>query len=304
MKTQKVYLDYLPEYDTYGISDEKIKQLKEAGITPILELSQEDAQILSEKQKNNEKQPTIGFLMGREKGHYTIDRAYVQALSQTGAKLRFLTFEDNLAQMNDINGLVLPGGAFDSPNEFYTDPNKKTDNTPGTRSYAYISSIVKAEQNNIPILGICAGAQMLGGMHHMKMYRNLKEYTQTSIEHKTKDLEAHEVFVYPDTPLAQILGEEKMIVNSRHKEAMMPNDKISDMKIYASSKDGTPEAWGNADKNILCIQWHPEDFAVKGNKKMQGIYNWLVTKAKEHQQKQQMNNILKHQMKNFFSWLK
>ena len=180
MKTQKVYLDYLPEYDTYGISDEKIKQLTEAGITPILELSPEDAQKISEKQKNSKKQPTIVFLMGREKGHYTIDRAYVQALSQTGAKLRFLTFEENLAQMNDIDGLVLPGGAFDSPNEFYTAP----------------------------------------------------------------------------------------------------------------------------EKNILCIQWHPEDFAAKGNKKMQGIYNWLFTKAKEHQQKQQMNNMINHQMKNFFSWLK
>lgn len=108
---------------------------------------------------------------------------------------------------------------------------------------------------------------MLGGMHGMKMYRNLKEYTQTTIEHKTKTLDAHEVFVFADNPLSKILGEGKITVNSRHKEAMMPNDKISDMKIYASSQDGTPEAWGNEDKNILCIQWHPEDFAAKGNKK-------------------------------------
>lgn len=152
MPTQKVYLDYLPEYDTYGISDEKIKHFIEAGITPILELNPLDAQKLSEKQKDNEKQPTIAFLMGREKGHYTIDRAYAKALCQTSAKLRFLTYEQNLAQMDGIDGLVLPGGAFDSPNEFYTDPQKQTDNKPGSRSYAYISSIVKAEQEKLPIL--------------------------------------------------------------------------------------------------------------------------------------------------------
>ena len=299
MKTQKVYLDYLPEYDTYGISDEKIKHFIEAGITPILELNPLDAQKLSEKQKNNEKQPTVAFLMGREKGHYTVDKSYAKALCQTGAKLRFLTYKQNLAQMDGIDGLILPGGSFDSPNEFYTDPNKKNDNTPGTRSYAYISSIVKAEQNNMPILGICAGAQILGGMHYMKTYRDLDEYTKTSIEHKTKDLEAHEVFVYPDTPLEEILGEGKIMVNSRHKEGMMPNDKISDMKIYAVANDGTPEAWGNADKNILCIQWHPEDFAAIGDEKMQGIYNWLVDKAKEYHQNLQTKNIINHQIKNF-----
>ena len=299
MTTQKVYLDYLPEYDTYGISDEKIKHFIEAGITPILELNPSDAQKLSEKQQNNEKQPTVAFLMGREKGHYTVNKSYAKALCQTGAKLRFLTYEQNLAQMDGIDGLILPGGSFDSPNEFYTDPQKHTDNAPGTRSYAYISSIIKAEQEKLPILGICAGAQMLGGMHGMKMYRNLKEYTQTNIEHKTQTLDAHEVFVYANNPLSQILSEGKITVNSRHKEAMMPNDKISDMKIYASSQDSTPEAWGNEDKNILCIQWHPEDFAAKGDEKMQGIYNWLVDKAKEHQQNKQKRNIFKQQIKNF-----
>lgn len=299
MTTQKVYLDYLPEYDTFGISDEKIKLFIEAGITPILELNPSDAQKLSEKQQNNENQPTVAFLMGREKGHYTVDKSYAKALCQTGAKLRFLTYEQNLAQMDGIAGLILPGGSFDSPNEFYTDPDKKNDNTPGTRSYAYISSIIKAEQEAMPILGICAGAQMLGGMHGMKMYRDLKEYTQTSIEHKTKTLDAHEVFVFADNPLSQILGEGKITVNSRHKEAMMPNDKISDMKIYASSQDGTPEAWGNEKKNILCIQWHPEDFAAIGDEKMQGIYNWLVDKAKEYHQNHQTKNIIKQKITSY-----
>ncbi len=70
----------------------------------------------------------------------------------------------------------------------------------------------------MPILGICAGAQMLGGMHGMKMYRNLKEYTQTSLEHKTKELEAHQVLIYPNTPLANILAAGYIETNSRHKK--------------------------------------------------------------------------------------
>ena len=66
---------------------------------------------------------------------------------------------------------------------------------------------------------------------------------------------------------------------------MMPNDTISDMKIYATALDGTPEAWGNAEKHLLCIQWHPEDFAAIGDKRMQKIYDWIAEEASRHQQK-------------------
>lgn len=281
---QIVFLEFLPEYKAYGISDNKIAELKAQNITPLLELQASDYQQLSGSAPSEEN-PTIAFLLGREKDHYTIDIPYAKAIAQSGANIRFLTYDDNLSQMNGVDGLILPGGSFNSPNIFYTDPLKETEDQPGTRSYAYITSIMQAEQENLPILGICAGAQMLGGMHGMKMYRNLKEYTQTTLEHKTKDLEAHDVLIYPDTPLAEILGNGHIETNSRHKEAMTPNDKISDLKIYAATADGTPEAWGNENKNILCIQWHPEDFAAQGDEKMQKIYNWLTNKAKEYKQR-------------------
>lgn len=281
---QNVNLEFLPEYNAYGISDEQMSSFAKESITPILQLSEEDyAQLANKEPLAN--QPIVGFLMGREKGYYTIDMPYAKAIAQSGVRPRFLTYNENLAQMNGIDGLILPGGAFDSPNEFYTDP-QKGDSTPGTRSYAYITSIMKAEKEGIPMLGICAGAQMIGGMHGMKMYRDLKAYTQTSLEHKTKDLDAHDVFIYPDTPLAKILGKGHIETNSRHREAMMPNDKMSDLKIYASTADGIPEAWGNEEKNILCIQWHPEDFAAQGDTKMQKIYDWLAAKALQHKQLQ------------------
>ena len=286
MKTkQTVSLQFLPEYNAYGISDEKIKELTDRNIIPILTLSNETLQKLAPEITSHKEEPVIAFLMGREKGHYTADIPYLKAISQSGAKIRFLTYNENLDQMEGINGLILPGGSFVSPNEFYTDPLKPTDNCPGTRSYAYITSIMKAEKNALPILGICAGAQLLGSMHGMRMYRDIKEYTQTPLEHQTKKLTAHDVFVFPSTPLADIIGTEHIRTNSRHREAMMPNDKISDMKIYATASDGTPEAWGNAEKNLLGIQWHPEDFAARGDQRMRKIFDWIAEEASLHQQK-------------------
>ncbi len=295
---QTVYLQFLPEYDAYGISDEKIAELRAQNIIPLIELQPADYQQLAGSRPAPQK-PTVAFLLGREKNCYTIDMPYAKAIAQSGVNIRFLTYDDNLAQLNGVDGLILPGGSFNSPNEFYTDPFKTTEDKPGSRSYAYITSIKQAEREEMPILGICAGAQMLGGMHGMKMYRNLKEYTQTSLEHKTKELEAHQVLIYPNTPLANILAAGYIETNSRHKEAMLPNDEISDLKIYAATPDATPEAWGNEEKNILCIQWHPEDFAAQGDEKMQKIYNWLADKALEYKQARPTRQI--SEKKKFFS---
>lgn len=73
-KTQDLYLQYIPEFDSYGIKKEVVAQLSEKGIV---------AKILLPKnlQKNDTKQkPTIGFLLGQDKsdnGVNTIQSAIV-----------------------------------------------------------------------------------------------------------------------------------------------------------------------------------------------------------------------------------
>ena len=305
MKTKHIQLNYLSEFNAFGIPDTEIEKLEKDNITPIITLKDKDYEEKFECSKPSPDAPTVAFLLGREKDTYTIDWNYAKAIVQSGVNIRFMTYNNNVSQMEGVDGLILPGGSFVSPNEFYTDPLKKTDSQPGSRSYAYITSIMEAEKKGLPMLGICAGAQMIGGMHGLRLYRDLKEYTHTNLEHKTKELEAHIVTIREDSPLFKLLGQHKIETNSRHREALMNNDSISDLKIYATSNDSTPEAWGNEEKNILCIQWHPEDFAAQGDKTMQKIYNWLADKARIFQKqkslKQQKQNPF---IKNIFSGIK
>ena len=44
---QTVYLQFLPEYDAYGISDEKIAELRAQNIIPLIELQPADYQQLA-----------------------------------------------------------------------------------------------------------------------------------------------------------------------------------------------------------------------------------------------------------------
>lgn len=277
MNTQSVTLEYLPQYEAYGISDEKINVFEKQNIIPFISLAPQDIEQLADASKDNK--PTVAFLLGRDENYYTIDYNYARAILQSGVNIRFLTYSSCAEQMNGIHGLILPGGRFPSPEQFYCDAALNASTKYEPRAAAYLNCIAEALKEHLPMLGICAGAQMIGGVLGMKMYRNTKQYTNTDIEHKTKILDAHKVLIKNPSPLYDILQTEEIETNSRHTESMLPYASDSKLTIYARTEDNIPESWGNAEKNILCIQWHPEDFAANGDISMQRIYNWLAQKA-------------------------
>lgn len=272
MNYKTLPLTYMPEFDAFCISDEKINQILSTNKIPLINLTESDYMTLGAEQAFDK--PLVGFLLAREKGHYSIDYDYAKAVVMSGVNIRFLTYEHTIEQMVGIDGLILPGGVFSSPDYFYSDG--KTLYEPNSRYEAYEKSIKEAEKIGLPILGICAGAQIIAALHHQPLYRDVHEHS--NLEHKTKEAMAHKVHIYPDYPLRKILNADTIITNSRHNESVNPNY-ISDLQFYACASDGIPEAWGNEEKNILCVQWHPENFAAKGNIDMQNIYNWLADKA-------------------------
>lgn len=283
-----IYVRYLPEFDNYGI--EKSATAVEG--TPEIRLP---STICKKLVPNIEPKAKIGFLFGQDKSSdgtefYTIDKSYLTSLLNAGADLRFLDYEHVYKQTAACDGMVLPGGVFNSPHEFYI---KNTGTPLSKRAHAYIQAVMAAEAKQKPLLGICAGAQMIGGMHGYKMYSSICKETNSGVMHKSKEHKAHEIYVKEDSPLYKIMQLKNPIiwVNSRHSEAMIEEEsqkyyKQSDLEIYAvSNKDNIPEAWGNEEKGILCIQWHPENLAVEGNASMQHIYDWIVEKAARSEQK-------------------
>lgn len=277
MSALTVDLQYLPKYNVFGVADEDIAAYKKQNKVLDVRLNATDYERLQEKLPEKSA-PTVGFLCCREQNFYSVDFNYAKSLAHSGVNLCFLTYHDCVAQMREIDGLMLPGGRFPSPPEFYVDaiPNAQP---AGLRSEAYMACIAEAQRRNMPMLGVCAGAQMIACAHGFKLYRDIAEYVATDLEHKTLQLKAHKVQIKPNCLLHRLLGATEVTVNSRHVEAIVNNHAESDLEIYAMAPDNVPEAWGNEQKNILCIQWHPEDFAAIGSQSMQNVYNWLAQKA-------------------------
>lgn len=271
MNTIRINAEYIPQFNAYCVNDEKVKEVISQGKIPEIYLNNEDFTALGGTSANA---PLIGFLMGRETGYYSIDYNYAKSIVKSGVRIRLLSYEKLTEQMADLDGLILPGGAFSSPDVFYQDDLEEY--KPNTRYQAYETAAIIACQKNIPVLGICAGAQILACIYGGRLYRNVAEYTE--IMHKTREHRAHGVTILPGNPLSRIFVKKRIMTNSRHREALNPNVPFG-LVLYAIAEDGIPEAWGNEEKKVLCVQWHPEDLAVEGEKEMQEIYNWLAKKA-------------------------
>ncbi|MBR3661712.1 MAG: gamma-glutamyl-gamma-aminobutyrate hydrolase family protein [Alphaproteobacteria bacterium] len=294
------FVQYSHLFKAFCFTDEQVKKIRQNMEVAMLELRDDDYKFMGLDVPAPDA-PVVALLMGREHDSYASDWNYVRALAKTGVRIRFITYDTPIPQMFGCDGLVLPGGSFKSPEEFYVDANMEGGDVISERAMAYMNCINCAVADGMPILGICAGAQMVAGMFRMKLIRDTKQF-KGAMNHKSEAIYAHDVDIIPGTMLAKLLFNlKRMKVNSRHAEMLAPremqlpfffsrekrssadaNSLQLPLDYYAMSGDGVPEAWGSEAKKILCIQWHPEDFCVLGDAMMQRIYGWLADKARDY----------------------
>lgn len=111
--------------------------------------------------------------------------------------------------------------------------------------------VKKCYELNIPLLGICLGMQTIGEVFG----GNLKE-TKIDIHNSLDKLRLHNITIYKNTKLFDIMGEYNISVNSRHNyEIKGPN-----LIVSARSDDGVIEAIEDSSKKFFVgVEWHPED---------------------------------------------
>lgn len=137
----------------------------------------------------------------------------------------------------------------------------------GTDIHPYHFQILDyAIKNNIPVLGICMGHQIIG------LYSNNSTTDKELIKvdnHNNKD-KLHIIKTTPNSIINKILGDTPL-VNTRHKEAIQKVNKP--FKITAISEDNIIEAIEYVDDKHLVIgfQFHPEDLDSTEN-----LYNYFI----------------------------
>lgn len=110
---------------------------------------------------------------------------------------------------------------------------------------------------NKPTLGICLGMQIMGKAFNEKVRTKIKDE-----KHYSDKEYVHNIIIKRDSLLYKIIGEEKIKVNSRHKNQIP----YTNLDCVAYSEDNIIEAIEDRNKKFFMgVQWHPESLIEDSN---------------------------------------
>lgn len=189
---------------------------------------------------------------------------YVHAIRKAGGSPLILPTDaegdDSPSVIEKLDGILISGGNDVSP-RFYGERFDKHCGMLDTKRDQFELRLARlALEKDIPLLGICRGLQVFNVAQGGTLYQDLPsqiDFEEHSIWCGERNAATHTVTILSDTPLADILGEETVWVNSFHHQGV--RDLAPGLKPAARSQDGVVEAfWLPGKRFALAVQWHPE----------------------------------------------
>jgi gamma-glutamyl-gamma-aminobutyrate hydrolase PuuD len=156
--------------------------------------------------------------------------------------------------LDDLEGLVLAGGTDVNPELYGESRAPETQEPDHERDERELRLIEEALDDDVPILAICRGIQILNVALGGTLVQHIGD------THRCPGIdEAHGIDIPENTLLGAIVASRKESVNSRHHQAIA---RLGEgLRLNATSAaDGIIEAvdlqW---HPFVLGVQWHPED---------------------------------------------
>ena len=200
---------------------------------------------------------------------------YMESLARAGARMRWVELSDPEQAVQDAltcDGLLLPGGGDMDP-KFYGqaripacgEPNLLRDAAEPLLLRAFLAA-------DKPVLGICRGIQVMNAVLGGDLYQDIKPFEH--LPHNGHWAKVHTVTVRRGTLLSRILGQDTVLVNSQHHQAV---DRVAPgFTLAALSEDGIVEAIEKPDARFcLGVQWHPE-WLSDADPAMQSLFDAFV----------------------------
>ena len=159
-----------------------------------------------------------------------------------------------------LHGVILTGGLDIGPNIYGEDTDPEADvRISSERDEWEIPILKQALANNMPILGICRGMQLLNVVFGGKLIQDLSGHRD--IESPEDKSVFHQIYLSPGTKLAAIMGSGGFIrVNSQHHQGLGEAQKAPSLLASAYSlDDGIIEAIESPNHDwVIGVQWHNE----------------------------------------------
>lgn len=198
-------------------------------------------------------------------GSYFIRERYVSSIIQAGGIPLLLPYlpskSSTRSLLSGLKGILISGGDFDlHPSHFGEKPHPKLRRVVRERTDHEIQLIEEACRIDMPILGICGGAQVINVALGGALYQDIRSQCPRARLHETGKRGRpifHTVRIEPKTKLSKIVGLKSLRVNSTHHQAVKELGK--GLQVSARSSDGLIEGIESTQHRFLIgVQWHPE----------------------------------------------
>ena len=203
---------------------------------------------------------------GTNRPIYGNNRAYIHAIEHAGGAPVLIPLlesgESIEAIKSRLDGLLLTGGNDIEP-AFYGETRlPECGEVEPERDVIEIDLTRWALRDDVPLLGVCRGLQVLNVVQGGTLYQDIASQRPGSPEHALvafpRSHLAHDIEVDAGTRLADILGATHVTVNSLHHQAV---DRLGkDLRVVARSADGIVEGMElPGHPFVLAVQYHPEE---------------------------------------------
>lgn len=218
----------------------------------------------------NKKPPRIGIVLDHEPSGgyskfpwYALRENYFTSLISKGAVCFALPYDGSSipTYIDLMDGLVIAGGHFDLSPALYGDSRcHPTISIKEQRTGFEWDLVHRALDQDLPVLGICGGMQLLNVLLGGTLIQHLPEEIPGCLEHEQptpRDTPFHSIRILEDTFLHQWTGHRHMDVNSAHHQAVKTVG--PEVRVNAYAPDGVIEGIESLKhKFCLGVQWHPE----------------------------------------------
>lgn len=218
--------------------------------------------------------PLIGITTYLEnspkKVYAAVSNSYIHSILMAGGLPVMLpVVEDQdiaIEYLTVIDGLLLSGGEDLCTTLYGENPIKEVEMFCPHRDSFEINLFCAALEQEMPILGICRGLQLmnvaLGGTLHQDIFTQCSNALGHFPKKMPVDTLYHSITIEENSILFDIFKKEELRVNSYHHQAV--KDVAGSFRATALSADNVIEAIEHREKEfVMGVQWHPEDLTIK-----------------------------------------
>lgn len=241
--------------------------------------------------------PVIGLVTqtqeavpGRQPASWIMGQCYVRALTAAGAVPWLIPLlpgdESTLRAVYErLDGLCLTGGVDVDPAAYGEERQPLCDRPDPARDWTDLALVRWAAAEGKPVFGICRGIQAINVACGGSLYQDVARYHAGAIKHDyfnppaqyPRDHLAHDVRIEPGSRLRELLGAERVEVNSLHHQGI--KRLAPGLTATAFAPDGLIEAIERSDGPFLMgVQWHPEEM-VEAHAPMRRLFAGFVEAA-------------------------